>query len=102
MTIFLIATSAGRVGFYLNGVAYPNGSTVLRTDIGEGDTALLCTTNKITCCSNIHPEMRAGEFYFPNGTAVPIMFPAFSGYYRNRGSQLIRLSLKCCIPCDLH
>lgn len=56
---------AGTLGFYLNGVAYPNGSTVLRTDIGEGDDALQCTTDSTTCCSNISPEMHSGQFYFP-------------------------------------
>ena len=35
--------SAGTLGFYLNGVAYPNRSTVLRSDIGEGANVLQCT-----------------------------------------------------------
>ena len=65
---------------------------MLRTDIGEGDDALLCTTDSTTCCSNIPPEIRAGEIFFPNGSRVPIMIPAVGGYYRNRGSQLIRLN----------
>ena len=42
-TVTMSSYSAGNLGFYLNGFAYPNGSTVLRTDIGEGDAALLCT-----------------------------------------------------------
>lgn len=84
---------AGTFGFHLNGVSYSNGSTVLRTDIGEGDAALQCTTDSTTCCSNIAPEMRGGEFYFPDDTLVPIMLALSSqGYYRNRGSQLIRLN----------
>ena len=83
----------GSLGFHLNGVAYPNGSTVLRTDIGEGDAALQCTTDSTTCCSNVPPEMRGGEFYFPDALQVPIMsVSASQGYYRNRGSQLIRLN----------
>ena len=65
---------------------------MLKTDIGEDDAALQCTTDSITCCSNNVPERRAGEFYFPDGSVVPIMGMAFSGYYRNRRSQLIQLN----------
>ena len=74
-------------------MAYPNGSTVLRTDIGENDTALQCTTDSTTCCSNTGQEIRGGEFFFPdNGGMVPIRSQSFIGYYRNRASQLIRLN----------
>ena len=58
------------LGFVLNGVNYTNGSTVLRTDIGEGDAALQCTTDRDGCCSGYE---RAGDFYFPNGEQVPIL-----------------------------
>ena len=81
--------SAGSLG---NGVAYPSGSTVLRTDTGEGDAALQCTTDSTTC-SNTPPEMRAGEFYFPNGSTVPNLGYAIYydyGYYRY--SHTIRLN----------
>ena len=79
------------VGFSLNGVTYPNGSTVMRTDIGEGDNALLCITDDPNCCSFIFN--RAGEFYFPDGTLVPNLGGiGSSGYYRNRDIQLIRLN----------
>ena len=91
-TVTMSSYSAGNLGFYLNGFAYPNGSTVLRTDIGEGDAALLCTTDSTTCCSNMNGEVQAGEFYFPNGSAVPIMGDVTDGYYRNRSSQLILLN----------
>ena len=78
------------LGFVLHKEAYSNGSTVLRTDIGEGDNALHCITNNTSCCNGAG---RAGEFYFPDGTQVPI-----SGndptrtYYRNRGDGFIRLN----------
>ena len=66
---------------------------MLRTDIGEGDAALQCTTDSTTCCSNQPGETRAGEFYFPDGSKVlnSDMAPSNS-YYRNRATQLIRLN----------
>ena len=75
-------------------MAYTNGSTVLRTDIGEGDTGLQCTTDSTTCCSNTPPEMRAGEFELPDGGGlVPIRVSSDAhGYYRDRGSRFIRLN----------
>ena len=63
---------------------------MLRDDIGEGDNALLCTTDKVDCCNDF--LSRAGEFYFPDGSRVPVQGAASSGYYRNRGIQLIRLN----------
>ena len=61
---------------------------MLREDIGEGDSALLCTTDIVECCTN-----RIGEFYFPNGTQVPVLNNiGSSGYYRNRDDRLIRLN----------
>ena len=78
------------LGFVLNGMSYPNGSTVLRTDIGEGAAALQCTTDRADCCRTI----RAGEFYFPNGTMVPILGadPSIHKYYRSRDNGFIRLN----------
>ena len=87
----ILSISVGTLGFYLNGVSYPNGSTVLRTDIGEGADALQCTTDSTTCCTNVPPEVRAGEFYMPDGGIVLPVGSTTNGYYRNRGSQLIRL-----------
>ena len=74
------------LGFVLNGVTYPNGSTVLRTDIGEGAAALQCTTDSTT------GEIRAGYFYFPDGSIVLREVDAPSNsYYRTRSSRLIGL-----------
>jgi hypothetical protein len=85
--------SVGTLGFYLNGVAYHNGSTVRRSDIGEGDNVLQCTTESTTCCSNLPPEMRAGEFYMPDGSVVPTSGETrLNGYYRTRGSRHIALN----------
>ena len=64
-----------------------------RTDIGEWDAALLCTTDSTTCCSNLNGETRVGEFYFPNGDQVPISnYDLSRTYYRNRDSGFIRLN----------
>ena len=68
---------------------YPDGSTVLRTDIGEGDAALFCTTDRVGCCT---AGGRAGQFYFPDGTQVPTQGDTSSTYYRNRGVGFIRLN----------
>ena len=79
------------VGFSLNGVTYLDGSTVLREDIGEGNYALLCTTDRGDCCNTVPTS--AGQFFFPNGFQVPILGDVgSSGYYRTRGDQLIRLN----------
>ena len=64
---------------------------MLRTDIGEGINALQCTTDLLSCCSDATGEIRAGEFYLPDGSRVLISTSPVEGYYRDRGSQLIRL-----------
>ena len=80
-------------------MSYSNGSTVLRTDIGEGAAALQCTTDSTTCCTNKNGEIRAGEFYFANGTLVPIeSVDTTSPYYRTRSSMLISLNRRSNIP----
>ena len=83
---------AGTLGFYLRGTAFPNGSTVHGTTIGEGGNALQCTTDSISCCSNAMGEMRAGDFYWHDGSKVPIMNRLESDYYRTRGSGHILLN----------
>ena len=90
-----IMTYTGKLGFVLNGISYLNGSTVLRTDIGEGDASLLCTTDRAGCCAGTQSNTtgRAGEFYFPDGTQVLISDNNLTRtYYRNRTSGGIRLN----------
>lgn len=65
-----------------------NNSVVLLEDIGEGDNALLCFTERLTCCDGGN---RAGEFFFPNGTLVQIS-SSNANFYRNRGIKHIRLN----------
>ena len=77
------------LGFVLNNIPYPSGSTMLRTDIGEGDSALRCTTDRDGCCRN--PDV--GEFYFPDGAQVPTSGNDLTRtYYRNRFFGGIRLN----------
>ena len=79
--------SAGTLGFYLNGVAYPNGSTVLRTDIGEGNSGLQCTTDNHYCCYYYD-----GQFYMPDGSIVLLLGNTTNGYYKAWGSWHILLN----------
>ena len=66
---------------------------MLRTDIGEGADALQCTTDSITCCSNVTDEISAGGFYFQDGNVVPTMdYILQSDYYVTRGSGHILLN----------
>ena len=65
---------AGNVSFALRNIPYQNNSLVILEDIGEGEDALLCTTELTACCrppytGEIMDVM--GNWYFPNGTSVP-------------------------------
>ena len=73
----------------LNGQPIANNSIVLLRNIGEGDAALLCTTDRTACCGTI--PNRAGQWYYPYGMMVPT-YAVGQPYYRNRGDKLIRLN----------
>ena len=77
------------VYFELNGVVYTNNSAASLLEVGEGENALLCKTNRKECCGT--PPNRFGEFYYPNGIKVPIAKQQ-QGFYRNRGENVIRLN----------
>ena len=87
--IVIIADLIAGVYFELNGKMFTNNSVISIDTIGQDDEALLCKTDKEECC--IKKSDRVGEFYYPNGVQVPIN-KARQGFYRNRGSQLIRLN----------
>ena len=76
------------VYFELNGRMYSNNSHVSITEVGEGENALLCKTNKKECCSRV--GNRCGAFYYPNEVEVPSK-KYNHGFYRNRGDQVVRL-----------
>ena len=60
-------------------------------DIGEDDDALLCHTNKTNCCTNKMNQTRDGNWYYPNGTQVGIKNISPVEFYRDRGTQVVRL-----------
>ena len=78
----------------LKGANIDNGSYVDADDIGEYDNALMCHTNRPDCCS----VNRAGEWYFPNRSYVPVVGHydhnlGYSDYfYRNRDDGVVRLN----------
>ena len=86
--ILLLATAGVRLS--LNGTCIANYGFVDVDDIGEGDNALFCHTDKDDCCS-LQPN-RAGEWYYPNGNKVKIMGGSGNAeFYRDRGTQIVRL-----------
>ena len=54
----------------LNGVPYASNSEIAITEVGEGDNALQCRTDLTTCCRNMPPEVRLGEWQYPNNSRV--------------------------------
>ena len=68
------------------GMIHRNNSLFFVNELGkiESDDALQCVTDKAGCCKK-RPN-RFGEWYFPNGSKIPIEYygPVF---YRNRGDD---------------
>ena len=77
--------------FLLRNQTYLNNSTVAINDIGEGDNALLCVTDKPDCCKPPNGTIVQGEFYYPNNSSVRTRAGGDS-LYRNRGPQVVRLN----------
>lgn len=69
---------------YLDGNQLANYSIVNLEEIGEGECALICHTNSPDCCES----PRAGEWYFPNGSALSTE----GHFYRNREGMMVRLN----------
>ena len=87
------------IGLYLSlrSTVYDNNSIIFFSNIGESfirDTSprihltpphsLQCITDKKYCCSTL--PWRAGEWYFPNASNVPILGAAYT-FYRTRGDD---------------
>ena len=78
------------VKFMLRNQTYLNNSIVAINDIGDGDDALLCVTDKPDCCLHVSKRSGQGEFYYPNNSRV--RFNTGAPWYRNRGPQVVRLN----------
>lgn len=76
---------------HMQGKNYTNNSVMNIADVGVGDNALLCMTDK-ECCCGIQGH-RYGQFYYPGGSQVPIQ-GAGNVFYRDRGDKMIRLNRK--------
>ena len=83
-------------GVYLSlkGTVYANNSLIPITEIGETNPdihlneGLQCITDRMSCCKT----GKAGEWYFPDGTGVPVLGTVADGnrattFYRNRGDN---------------
>ena len=78
------------VGFLLGGSIYANNSVVAIDAISVGSGALYCLTNRLECCRRSDGAL-AGQWYFPNGTAVGTSADGVS-IYRTRGPSEILLN----------
>ena len=88
--VFLYIYTEIKVKFILHNQTYLNNSIVALNDIGDGDDALLCVTDKPDCCKPPNGNTSQGEFYYPNNSAVG--HPNKDTPYRNRGPQVVRLN----------
>ena len=92
-----ISTLSSGVGLSLHGVVIANDSYVNVNDIGDEDyNAVLCHTDKISCCTNMIGQQRAGEWYYPNGSRVrTVGYNIYAGhssyFFRTRGTQTVVL-----------
>lgn len=64
-----------------------NNSQIQVQDLGENEDALLAVTEFEDCCRT----ERIGEFFYPNGERVGVNANG-QPFYRNRGTQLLRLN----------
>ena len=95
-----VSMSTG-VGFFLNGMLYPNNSVVALTDIGEaadiGDenTALFCLTDLTACCRGADTGSDGvGEWVLAGqiGTAPGANAPGDSSFTRGRAPSAVLLN----------
>ena len=63
-------------------------------DIGEGDDALLCITNRTACCRPSHTGdmgLALGNWFFPNDSRVPSSGAQWD-IYRTRGQMVVHMN----------
>ena len=75
----------------MRGKNYTNNSVMNIAEVGIGQYALLCMTDKECCCGI--PGHRYGEFYYPDGRKVPIEGEG-DVFFRDRREKMIRLNRK--------
>ena len=88
----------------LNNTAIPEHGIVTLDNIGIDGAALRCVTDNTSCCSTSQTQGvgRFGQWYFPNGTAVPnpnalsdetgmTVLPADLALYRTRDDRVVLL-----------
>ena len=78
-----------------NGRLYPNNSVVSLTDIGEGNDALFCLTDKLDCCVGEVDGVSAGEWYLPGQTDPVVGSDVSDGsedFTRSRHSSAVLLN----------
>lgn len=75
----------------MQGKNYTNNSVMNIADVGVGDSALLCMTNRECCCGI--PGHRYGQFYYPDGSQVPVKAGG-NVLYCDRRDKMIRLNRK--------
>ena len=66
-----------------------NNSILELTDIGDidsGGTPLICATQLTPCCATFGD--RHGEWFYPNGTHVPVMGANYSFYRIRRDAEI--------------
>ena len=67
-----------------------NNSLVTLDDIGEGEDALRCMTDNISCCRPPYARSATGNWFFPNGTRVPSSGGQWD-FHRTRGDMTVFL-----------
>ena len=70
---------------------YTSNETIPLTSVGEGADGVICMTTRTDCCTSEKNETRNGEWYYPDGSVVPISM-GNQDFYRNRGSQQVILN----------
>ena len=84
---YFLFIAAQPLFFILKGVRHENNTAISVDELGQDDDALMAITPNPDCCRGL---IRLGEFYYPDGSMVPIN-SAGQSLYRNRDNQLIRL-----------
>ena len=71
ITVIIIIEPSTGLYFILDNTVYLPGDSILITDVGEEQGALVCMTRNVNskCCRETDDHQ--GEWYFPNGTLVP-------------------------------